>query len=226
MPDNPDSDILEPIEGQPSSKIEQSGVPAELADELKKTLVSFQKDLEEVKSQTRALQSNKDRGIDKVDGKLEKVLAEWEQAKKSGISQEEFIEKKDLGDRLARIEAMLSSQTAPARPSGGTENSGAFTMAKAIAKAANIQESDAEYLNILAKNINSPMKLAEEMSALVASRASKPTPTPAQSPSPVANLHGKNADDLMADYNTALSTDPFGAKTKQLKKEWEASRGG
>jgi hypothetical protein len=99
---------------------------------------------------------------------------------------------------------MLSSQTAPARPSGGTENSGAFTMAKAIAKAANIQESDAEYLNILAKNINSPMKLAEEMSALVASRASKPTPTPAQSPSPVAKPIVENPEALMREYQSKV----------------------
>lgn len=224
MPEtNTDSGTTDSIEEQPSSEIVPGGASAELAAVLEKALEPFRKDLDEVKNQQRALQSGKDRGIEKVEGKLEKVLAEWEQAKKSGLSQEEFIQQKDRDDRLARIETMLASQPAPTKPSGGTENSGALTMARAIAKVGHIEESDTDYLRILASNINNPLKLAEEMSALVVDRATKPIPTSAQAPSPSATpTHGKNVDELMVEYNQALTRDPFGSATKKLKQELES----
>lgn len=201
MPNNPDSGTPEPIEGQPTPKIEEGGASAELEATLKKALEPFTKDLEELKSQQRALQGDKDRGNKRVEDKLEKVLAEWESAKKLGISQEEFISRKEESERLTRIEEALASMTAPAKPSGGTETSGALSLAKAIAEAANISEADPDYLAVLVKHQNDPVSLAKELSALAVSRASKLSPTSAQAPAPVGKPIGApDANHLVREY--------------------------
>ena len=87
MPEKPiDSGTEDTIEGQPTSKIESDSAPAELKAALQKELAPFLSEFAELKAQQRALQSDKDRAGKRAEDKVEKLLADWENAKKQGVT--------------------------------------------------------------------------------------------------------------------------------------------
>jgi hypothetical protein len=189
MPDElTDSGAPNAIEEQPVPTIDEKSPTAEFEAALQKALAPFVTKLDEVDSRTRSLQSEKDRGIRKVEGDVQKLLAEWEKARKTGVTEDEFADKLSEKNRLTLLEEKLASITAPTKPSGGTDgNVDALNVARAFAKAANIQENDPEYLKVIAVNATNPAAMIEGLSNLVVSRANKPKPTDAQSPSPVGS---------------------------------------
>jgi len=177
MTPNPnDSGNTPPTEGQPGPSVGQGGAPAELAEAISKALEPFAKRLEEVDSRSRALQGDKDRGVKKVEGDIQKLWAEIEEAKKKGLDADEFAYRK-------QVQALIDQQSQPPKTSqAAPDTSGIIAFAGSIASAAKIDTSDPEYVQIVAKNANNPSQLITDLTVLVQRRATQPTPTGAQAP--------------------------------------------
>jgi hypothetical protein len=86
--------------------------------EIAESLKSLKGELETVK---RIAQGDKDRAVKKVEGELRKLIDEWEQAKATGVSADDFTFRKEMADFMAEVRGQRATPT-PSAPAGGVVN--------------------------------------------------------------------------------------------------------
>jgi hypothetical protein len=155
--------------------------------------------LEAIEQQQRALQSGKDRAVNKNATELRKVLEEVEELKSTGLTQEQAVSQLELKNTLEEMKSQLASLSGNA--GSVTPQPGPLSQ---VIEEAGLAADDADLLSIMSTG-----KATEaDIWKLAAKKAKLPSPTPAQTltkqASPLPN------SDLQAQYQKELLDVPRG----------------
>ena len=181
MTDQLDSDPTNGTGASPNAEGSQGQGGSESSFDAKalQTLLEAQsKRLDEIDARSKALQSEKDRGVTKVQKQVDELkekFAEVEKLKARGMSVDEAFEQIELKDSINLIKEQLLSQSA--QPSTAGNGAGAVAdKAKVIAEYG-LDGNDPEVIaELISKNFNSPLE-AENAALKLAYRRAKPTPS-------------------------------------------------
>lgn len=163
----------------------------------------LEKRLAYLETQYNALKSEKDRGISKVEKKVdsfEKKFAEVQLLmKERGISQDEALDRIRLRDEIDDLKAQIGGSTA-ARPSPVGNGAGeAVDKAKVLAQYG-LNENDPD----VAAQLQSESDV-EKVALRVAFKRSQKQPDPAAAPATSASTQATNQGDLQAQYQKRLA---------------------
>lgn len=149
------------------------------ASKLQTTIEALTKRLDEVDSRSKALQSDKDRGITKTKSEVEELkrkFAEIEKLKKSGLDEDTAFEELSFRDEIRAVREQLKSLS-PAQPSTAGNGAGAVADKAKVIADYGLDGNDPEVIaEIVGKNFNSQLE-AENAALKLAYRRAKPTPS-------------------------------------------------
>ena len=182
MTDKPDEGKQEKVNaGLPSptfTEVEAQPLPGDALKSLQESLQTFQ---DEIRGQLKALQSDKDKRIPKLEGSLADLMSEITRLKGKGFSDEEAVNEVEFRQSVKELAQKMKGIEQSAQPTG-TGTSGAAQEAQQIVNELKLDTSDPDVLAVLAGKYRNYDHLRAEAALLVARKATKPTPSSASSP--------------------------------------------
>ena len=144
---------------------------------LEANLVALSKRIEQLEHENRALQSGKDKRWNEVMPIVKKVATMLNVDEAKVVEAQRTMVLDDL------VAERMTGTRPEDKPSGSGEPKGASIEVAAIVSALGLNAADTDVAAVIAGNADTTMQIAE-LSKLAVSRASKPSPTPGQLPSP------------------------------------------
>jgi len=192
------------------------------AAKLQSTLEVLSRKLEEVDARSRALQGEKDRGVNKATKEVEELkakIAEYEKLKSKGFDLDEAVDEIDFKSTIRQIKDRLDGIIPASQQATGTSPVGVTEAAKSVFEKAKVDLNSPEAIALLREHGHDPIELAMHVGTLRAKLETTASPTSAPSisvgapqPADVKALSDKYIKDMLAARgNKALA--------KQIKDE-------
>lgn len=171
----------EPDEGKtiPGEAVQaNTSLPPETSQPSREEIERLTREIGELKAQLRGLQSDKDRGVKRVEASLQELVAK--------ISPYLPITEEQAADaiRRATLDEIVRERMTPAAPPLAREDSEQEAVRISdIAAELGLSADDPAVL-AASKGTKDPVKLAVQLAKVAAQRASQPAPSPASAPAP------------------------------------------
>lgn len=194
------------------------------AAKLQSTIESLSRKLDEVDARSKALQGDKDRGVNQTKDEvkeLKRKIAEIEKLKKSGLDEDGAIEEHSFREEVRSVKDQLSKLTSPQSATAGNGNGLADEAAKVFAEY-EISPNDPEATPLLGLQGVELIKAASKL-ALKRAKSTPPDSSEASSlqggpPPPKAGV-----EKLTEDYQNNMRAAPRGkagdAQRKAIKEK-------
>lgn len=220
--EKPDEGKQEPEEktGVPTPTFTE-GQAQPLGGDLKSLQASLETFQAEIRGQLKALQSDKDKRIPKLEGSLQDLMSEITRLKGHGFTDDEAVSEvefrqnvKELAQKMKGIEQSTSAT--------GNGASGAGQEAQRVIEELKLNTSDPDVLTLLAGKYRNYDHLRAEAALLVARKLSKPTPSSASGPPiPGGQVQSPPETKELVAQLEKLQKDPIKNKVKIVEIEKE-----
>jgi len=155
------------------------------ASKLQSTIEALTKKLDEVDARSKALQSDKDRGVNKTKEEvteLKRKIAEIEKLKKAGLDEDGAIEELSFRDEIRAVRQQLSQLNPTPTQPAGNGNGQAVDKAKTLQEYG-LSENDPDVATELSgKVFNTALELENAALKIAYKRANKPQPDNSAAP--------------------------------------------
>lgn len=155
------------------------------AAKLQSTLEVLSRKLEEVDARSRALQGDKDRGVNKATKEVEELkakIAEYEKLKSKGFDLDEAVDEIDFKSTIRELKDQLGRLNPASQQATGTSPSGVTEAAKSVFEKAKLDPNTPEAVQLLREYGNDPIALAMAVGQLKARVGNTEPPSPTSAP--------------------------------------------
>ncbi len=197
-PDEGNQEPKEKIEVPTPTFTEGQGQP--LGGDIKTLQGSLEAFQAEIRGQLKALQSDKDKRIPKLEMSLQDLMSEIARLKGKGFTDDEAVSEVEFRQNVKKLTQKFEIEQ-PVQPVGN-EASRAAQDAQRVIEELKLNTSDPDVLTLLSGKYRNYDHLRAEAALLVARKATKPTPSSAASPP----LPGGStpSPDLVAEYTKEM----------------------
>jgi len=150
------------------------------AAKLQKTLDALVKKQDEIDARTRALQGDKDRGVNQTRKELDEIkrmFAGVEKLKGSGLELDDAVEEYDFRETVRQLKGQLEKLAPASQQATGTSPAGVTEAAKSVFEKARVDPNSPEAVALLREHGHDPIELAMQVGLLRAKMGTQSTAT-------------------------------------------------